>query len=75
MDERTPVEVNSGIDQRSNDYIDGVNDMILYLGGFDLAKENHRQRLEQAVNRISADIDAIKQIRFIRANMLHNLEW
>jgi len=70
MEERTIVEVNSGMDQRSNDYMDGINDMILFLGAFDLAKDDDRKRLDGALERIEADMNAIRMMRFIRANMI-----
>ena len=70
MEERTIVEVNSGMDQRSNDYMDGLNDMILFLGAFNLAKDDDRKRLDGALERIEADMNAIRMMRFIRANMI-----
>lgn len=70
MEERTIVEVNSGMDQRSNDYMDGINDMILFLGAFNLAKDDDRKRLDGALERIEADMNAIRMMRFIRANMI-----
>lgn len=70
MDERTIVEVNSGMDQRSNDYMDGINDMILFLGAFNLAMDDDRKRLDGALERIEADMNAIRMMRFIRANMI-----
>ena len=70
MEERTIVEVNSGMDQRSNDYMDGINDMILFLGAFNLAKDDDLKRLDGALERIEADMNAIRMMRFIRANMI-----
>ena len=70
MEERTIVEVNSGMEQRSNDYMDGINDMILFLGVFDLAKDDDRKRLDGALERIVVDMNTIRMMRFIRANMI-----
>ena len=66
----TREEMDSGMDLRSNDYLDGINDMILLIHSADLATEEGRHAFMADLDGLEADMNDIRLFRFMRSNMV-----
>lgn len=65
MEERQP-----GLWGRSEDYLDGIEDMMLFISSFDLSDEKQRLRIGAALEKLDISINAIREHRFIEENGL-----
>ena len=65
MEERQP-----GLWGRSNDYLDGIEDMILLISSFDLSDEKERRRIGAALEKLDIGINATREHRFAEENGL-----
>lgn len=59
-----------GLEARSNDYMDGLSDMILFLQAHDLSNGDERERMHSAIGELEAFMNAVRQSRFIEENGL-----
>lgn len=59
-----------GIEARSNDYMDGINDMILLLQAHDLKSPEGIERLWRSIDALECNMNSIRQYRFIEENGL-----
>lgn len=67
-------EMPVGMDARSNEYMDGINDMILFLQTFDLKRPDELERLDGALTELACSMDALRTVRFINENGLGRFE-
>jgi hypothetical protein len=62
-----------GIEARSNDYMDGISDMILLLQAADLNSSAGVKQLWETITSLEVSMNDIRQSRFLRENQLNRL--